>query len=190
MTARTHDAIAFASLISIATFYPPSALNLMTLVGSIIAADIGSLLPDLDQASNRLWDLLPAGDTMGKIFRRLFWSHRTLSHSILGTYTFYIFLQWLLFKIINPAILNPQIILVSIMVGYLSHLLADSFTKEGLPLFFPFKITIGLPPIKTFRIKTGKFVENLIIFPSVWIYLIFFIYYNQDKLLVILRLIN
>src|SRR3989338_7333367 len=83
MTARTHDAFAFASLLTVAVLFPPASLNLVTLVGGIVANIIGSLIPDMDQASNRLWDLLPAGDHLGKIFRRLFLKHRTLSHSLL-----------------------------------------------------------------------------------------------------------
>jgi membrane-bound metal-dependent hydrolase YbcI (DUF457 family) len=83
MTARTHDASAFASLVTVATLHPPKNLNLMTLVGSIIAADIGSLIPDLDDAGNRLWDLLPAGDRVGKMLRKIFFRHRTLSHSVI-----------------------------------------------------------------------------------------------------------
>lgn len=190
MTNRTHDAIAFASLISLALLFPPSSLNLMTLITSIVAADIGAMIPDMDQAGNKLWDLLPAGETMGKIFRRVFYEHRTFSHSILGTFLIFKGLQIVLIKLLNPSFLNTHIILTCLMIGYLSHLVADAFTKEGLPLLFPMKLSFGFPPLKAFRIKTGKFVENFLIFPSIWIYIIALIYYNQDKLIKIINLIQ
>lgn len=190
MTARTHDAFAFASLVTVAAFYPPGSLNLMTLVVAVVAADIGSLMPDMDQAGNRLWDLFPAGDTVGKVFRRIFYKHRTLSHSLVGLLLIYKFFDWFLIKILNPEFINPEVILVSIMVGIVSHLLADSLTKEGLPLFFPLKFSVGFPPIEVLRIRTGKWIENLIIYPGAWVYLIIFIYLNQERLVGVLRLVN
>ncbi len=72
MTSRTHDIFAFASLITVAANYPPLTLNAATLVTSLIGSVIGSLLPDIDQATNRLWDLLPAGNSLGKVFRKLY----------------------------------------------------------------------------------------------------------------------
>ena len=86
MTARTHDAFAFAGLITVATHFPPTSLNLTTLFAAVVGNIVGSLIPDMDQASNRLWDLLPAGDHLAKIFRRLFLKHRTLTHSFLGVF--------------------------------------------------------------------------------------------------------
>lgn len=190
MTARTHDAIAFASLITASVIYPPKSLNLMTLFAAVVAADVGTLIPDMDQAGNRLWDLLPAGDTVGKVFRRVFYKHRTISHSILGVFAIYRLLNWLLPKFLNPNFVNPMIILYSIMIGYISHLVADSFTKDGLPLLFPFRINFGIPPIKKLRITTGKWFENLVIFPGVWVYLIWLINAKQQVLISVLKLVS
>ena len=190
MTARTHDAFAFASLVSVAAYYPPESLNLFTLFAAIIGNNIGALMPDMDSAGNRLWDLLPAGDVLGKVFRRIFYKHRTLSHSFLGVFLIYQLLAWVLPKFLNPSFIDPHIVLISIMIGYLSHLLADSMTKEGLPLLFPFKIDFGIPPIEGLRITTGKWLERYIVYPSVWIYLIFFIYYNQDRLADVIKLVG
>lgn len=190
MTARTHDAFAFASLITVATFYPPTSLNLLTVFTALIGNIIGALIPDMDQASNRLWDLLPAGDKLAKVFRRVFIKHRTLSHSILGAFLIYKGLQWLLPKILNSAFVDQRIVLASIMVGYLSHLLADSLTKEGLPIFFPLKLNLGLPPLKAFRITTGKWVEKVLILPAVALYLLWLISTHQDKLLALINSIS
>ena len=187
MTARTHDAFAFASLVTIAAYYPPESLNLMTLFASVVAADIGALIPDMDQAGNRLWDLLPAGDTLGKYFRRIFYKHRTITHSLIGVFVIYKGLGWLLPKLLNSTFVNPQVIFISIMIGCVSHLIADSFTKEGLPLFFPFKFEIGFPPISKLRITTGSWLENFIVLPGIAVYIIWFISVNQEQLISIIR---
>ncbi|MFC1711515.1 metal-dependent hydrolase [Patescibacteria group bacterium] len=96
----------------------------------------------------------------------------------------------ILIKFLNPDFINPNIILSSIMIGYISHLIADSFTKKGLPFLYPIKLNFGFPPVKKFRIKTGKFVENFLVFPLAWVYLITIIYFNQDKLIKIINLIQ
>ena len=147
MTARTHDAIAFTSLFAVAVYISPAELNLYTLFAAIIGNQIGSILPDIDQAGNRLWDFLPAGDTLGKYLRRIFYKHRTITHSIIGVVIIFIFFGWLLPKIFNATVINPQIVLVAIMIGVIAHLVADSFTEEGIPLFFPLKLKFGIPPI-------------------------------------------
>lgn len=189
MTARTHDAFAFASLITFAVFFPPENLNLLTLSAAIVGNIVGALIPDMDQASNRLWDLLPMGDHLAKVFRRLFYKHRTLSHSILGMVIIYKLLDWGLPQLLNPTHVDSHIVFVSVMIGYASHLLADSLTKEGLPLFFPLPFEIGIPPIRYFRITTGKFVENFLVLPGVGLYILFFIREYQSELVTILRLV-
>lgn len=190
MTARTHDAIAFASLVTIATFYPPSSLNLPTVFISIVGNIVGALIPDIDQASNRLWDLLPAGNFLGRVLKRLFLKHRSLTHSILGVYLLYRILDWFLPKILNSGYVDINIIFASIMIGYISHLLADSLTKEGLPLLFPFGIRFGFPPFSALRITTGKWIENFIILPGTAAYLLWFIGRNQNQILTIIRLLT
>lgn len=187
MTARTHDAFAFASLVTVAVFYPPESITILTLFVAIVANIVGALIPDMDQASNRLWDLLPWGDELGRVFRRIFYKHRTLSHSLLGAFLISKVLEWGLPKLLNPAFINPDIIFISMMIGYISHLVADSMTKEGLPLFFPFPFEIGFPPIKALRITTGKWFEKYIVLPSVGVYLIWFIFTYQDTLTNILQ---
>ena len=190
MTSRTHDAFAFASLVTVAAFFPPESLKLTTLIVSVIGADVGALLPDLDQAGNRLWDILPSGDNLGRIFRRIFYKHRTLTHSIIGIFGIYKLLEWLLPKLLNSSYIDPNIVLASIMIGYISHLVSDSFTEDGLPLLFPIGITIGIPPIRRLRIKTGKWFENFVFYPTIWIYLVWFIHTNQEKLLAVINLVG
>jgi inner membrane protein len=188
MTARTHDIAAFASLLTVAVYFPPSSLNVPTIITSSIGSVIGSLMPDLDQESNRLWDLLPAGDFFGSLLKNIFLAHRTISHSLLGTFVVYKILGWLLFKFLNPDFIDIQIVRTSIMVGFVSHLLMDALTEEGLPLFFPLKLKVGFPPVRRWRIKTGKWFEKFVVFPAIIVYIVWFSISNKEKLLGVLKL--
>ncbi len=190
MTARTHDLIAFSSLVTVATISPPSALNLYTLFACILGNVIGSQIPDMDQAGNRLWDLLPGGNNVGRILRKVFYKHRTITHSLLGLFVIYKLLDVVLSKIFAEGVIESNLLLISIMIGYVSHLIADSLTEEGIPLLFPFKFTFGFPPVKPWRMKTGKWFENLVVYPSVVAYLFIFIAENKDKLLDLIRLVT
>jgi inner membrane protein len=190
MTSRTHDIIAFASLATVAATNPPHSLNVFTLFVVIIGNIVGALVPDLDQATNRLWDLLPAGNFVGNILRHLMLQHRTISHSILGAFIFYKLLQFVLPKIFNPSFVNLHIAVIAIMIGFISHLAADMVTKEGIPLFFPFPFKIGFPPIEALRITTGKFVEKFIVFPGVLVYLGWFVIHKKEAFLFLIKLIR
>jgi inner membrane protein len=141
MVARTHNAIAFASLITIAGIFPPNEINLTTLVGVIIGNNIGALIPDMDTSGNYLWGLLPQGQFLGKFLRKIFYKHRTITHSLLGMFLVYKFLDFLLHKLFNENFVDVNLILVSIMIGFVSHLIADSLTEEGIPLLYPIPLT-------------------------------------------------
>lgn len=187
MTARTHDVIAFAMLATAAIYFPPNDINTPTIIASIIGNIVGSLIPDMDQASNRLWDLLPAGDYIGRVLRRVFLGHRTLSHSLLGFYFFYKLFEFILPKFLNAGVLNIEIVFASIMIGIFSHLVADAVTKDGIPLLFPIKFKFGFPPFSFLRIKTGGFLENFVVLPGIAIYIIALINNNQDKFIDLLK---
>lgn len=187
MTARTHDAIAFASLITIAAFNPPESLNLITAGSAIVANIVGATLPDIDQATNRLWDFLPGGDYLGKVLGKLFMGHRNLTHSLLGLFLVFKGLEFILPRVLNPQFVDANIVFAAIMIGYISHLASDSVTKEGLPLLFPSKLHFGFPPLKFMRITTGKWIENLIILPGTAIYIFWFIGRNQEMFINLLH---
>ena len=190
MTSRTHDLIAFSFLITVAAFYPPSSLNLTTLISCFVGNVTGSLLPDIDQASNRLWDMLPGGNFVGKILKNLFLQHRALSHSFLGMYLLYKGLEFVLPRIFNPLYVDTKLIYYSIMIGAISHLAADSLTERGLPLLFPLKFKFGFPPFKSWRIVTGGWFEKIVIFPVTIAYLFWFVFENKDRLIKILNLVK
>lgn len=190
MTARTHDLIAFGSLVTAAAYFPPNKLNITTFFTCLIANIVGALIPDMDQATNRLWDLLPAGNIVGKIFRKLMLEHRTVSHSILGVFIIYKLSAILIPKLLNPIYINTNLVVASLMIGFVSHILADSLTKEGIPLFFPIKFKIGIPPLEFLRVSTGKFMEKFIIFPGVLVYILWFTYTKKEIFLNLVKLIR
>src|SRR3990167_7931732 len=103
MTARTHDLIAFASLLTVASYNPPGELNISTVVTCLVGSVVGALAPDMDQATNRLWDMLPAGNLVGRLLRNLMLRHRTISHSFLGIFLFYKLLDFAVPRLLKPA---------------------------------------------------------------------------------------
>jgi len=187
MTARTHDAIAFASLITVASLNPPESLNLFTVGAAVVGNVIGATIPDLDQAGNKLYKLLPGGNYLGKLLRRLFLGHRAFSHSILGFYVMSLIIQLITMRLLNPNYVNAKLVFDAMMIGYISHLVADMFTKDGLPLLFPLPFRFGIPPISAFRITTGSWIENLVVLPGTAAYIFWFIGRNQQQILEILR---
>lgn len=190
MTARTHDAFAFASLLTVAAYFPPASLNVTTLGASVIGNIVGCLIPDMDQASNRLWDLLPLGDSLGRVFKNVFLGHRNITHSLLGLLLIYKIIGFILVRVLNPQYVDVNIVFASVMIGYVSHLIADSVTKEGLPLFFPFKFKIGFPPFSFLRIKTGTWIEKFIVFPSIITYIILFVGSHRDQFAAIFNMVS
>ncbi len=181
MTGKTHSVIALSSLLLVGCLTEPKGLGTMNVILMMMANSIGAMLPDIDQASNKLWSLLPIGNVGGRLVRKIFLGHRTITHSILGVWIVYELLKAILPMIFNPNGINSGLIATSLMVGYISHLLADSLTEEGLPIFFPLAVRVGFPPIRSWRIKTGRWFENLIIFPGVSLF-VFWLLWTQRSL--------
>ncbi|MBS3168782.1 metal-dependent hydrolase [Candidatus Woesearchaeota archaeon] len=136
---RTH--LAFGFLIGLLT------LNLLDIKYQIIFVLLVmtfSSLPDIDHPKSKLGRILiPISIIINLIFK-----HRKFFHSL-----FIPLILFILFKY-----LNLEIIAFPIAIGYISHLMGDSITKEGIaPLYPLFKFRIRGP------IKTGKFLENILL---------------------------
>jgi membrane-bound metal-dependent hydrolase YbcI (DUF457 family) len=91
---------------------------------------------------------------------------------LIGIGLVYYGVNWLLFKLLNTNFVDINIVVNSLMIGYLSHLILDGLTEGGLPLLWPLKWKFGFPPIKSWRIKTGRWFENWIVFPGLVIYIL------------------
>lgn len=102
----------------------------------VIGALIGSLIPDIDTKKSKL----------GKynFFIRLkcirkYVKHRGITHSIIGLVSF-MFISNILFDVISTT---------GIVIGIISHLIADMSTVSGIQLLWPKPIKISFANLKT-----------------------------------------
>ncbi|OPX47194.1 metal-dependent hydrolase [Clostridium thermobutyricum] len=140
-------------------------------------ANLGSVFPDIDMKGSYISKRYPL---LSKAFKKC--KHRGLTHSFIFLSILYVIALALSF------ISHENIVVISIcggfLIGYISHLVLDLLTKEGIELFFPFRANIRL-----FNIKTGskgektfhKFLKLIIaIFLIYNVYLISIRYFHID----------
>ncbi len=183
MTARTHDvaAITFLGLVFVAS--PLQKISITTFLLCVLFNQIGGVLPDIDQPTAPLWKNLPISRPIGRIVdKTLLGGHRFITHSLLGLFIFSLLLS-LLFGLFKSTSINFNLVLVSFFIGYLSHLVMDSFTKEGVPWLLPITKKIGFPPLKKMRITTGSWVEHLVVLPLLVIFSLLLLTNNYNLLL-------
>jgi len=108
---------------------------------------LGSLLPDIDHPNSKL----------GKFVKPIGWvvEHRGFFHSLLFLF---------LITLVSISFFKQP---YALPLGALSHLISDSFTKQGIKVFFPFKFRLNG------FIVTGSIVENL--FQIICVITIFFL---------------
>ena len=188
MTARTHDLAAFSTLSIVYLTMPNEQLTLATCVVALLANLIGGIAPDIDQPTAPLWRNLPVGKYLGKIFDKLLGGHRFISHSILGLVIFgYLFHLLIIFlQPIMPSV-NIGIVWWAFTLGMISHLVMDTLTKEGVPWLLPLPYKFGIPPLKSWRITTGKRVETWIVFPLLLVFITTFYLIKYQHVLYILH---
>ena len=161
MTGKTH--LAAGALSSLFVLVLGSEYNFIFLFVGIL----GGLFPDLDASEAKIHHigisitrkikikpfLIPA-----KIISTVF-KHRGWLHSFLGLFFFSSVLASMLYYF---EVKNFFKIIFVFSVAYFSHLLTDSATKSGVPLFYPItkKHFYFLP--KQFRLKTGSIFESFI----------------------------
>lgn len=167
MTGRTHDLAAFTALNIVFITHPPPAMTIATVIAALGANMIGGLLPDIDNATADIWDKVRGGRIIGYLIQPLIGGHRMISHSLLGIFIVGYLLKNIILPVIGKIILvDMNTVFDALMIGYISHLIVDSFTTQGIPLLFPIPIRVGFPPNKHLRIKTGGIFEKILIFPG------------------------
>ncbi len=112
---------------------------------ALALACAGALLPDIDHP--RSWVGLRLGIVSRPIAAAL--GHRGFTHSLLAALACLLLLHD---EGASRAIAAP------LVVGYLSHLVADLLTPGGLPLAWPLKRRFSLP-----LCRTGSLLEPLIV---------------------------
>ncbi len=187
MTARTHDLGALTALGIVVLLNPIGQVTLATVLVALLANQIGGIVPDIDQPTAPFWRNLPVGKIFGRFFDKMLGGHRFITHSLLGVLLFG-FLAKLLLIFLHPIMPHVNIGLVwwAFIIGMLSHLVMDTFTKEGVPWLLPIPIKFGLPPVKSLRITTGKGGER-IIFLSLLAFDIWFLASRYSELLTIVH---
>ena len=148
---RTHLAFSLLIALLIITFF-----NIQDKIYFMIILVLASSFPDIDSDKSKIGRRFPI---FSKLIN-LFFGHRGIFHSIFPPlillFTFWYF--------------DLFYIGLAIFIGYLTHLIADSITLEGINFLYPFS---------SFRIKglirTGSLVESLlflmlIIINSLFIY--------------------
>lgn len=168
MTDKTHQALGFAAAAAgyFAT-YPNEPLT-WGIAGTVVTgAFVGSFLPDIDQPTANFWDSVPLGGFVGKLAPRALGGHRNLSHSILGYLLGSALMYWIVTTVFREGLFDVKLFMLAFELGFLAHLAADAVTVQGIPLFWPIGDNMGFPPrpFHGIRMVTGKWFENLVVFP-------------------------
>ncbi len=188
MTGRTHDMAAFTALSVVVVTQSLPHITLATGIVAIVANLAGGIAPDIDQPTAPFWRNLPIGKYIGKTFDKFLGGHRFLSHSILGVFIFGFLFHYIL-QVFTPSFprLNMQVIWWAFMIGFVSHLVMDTFTTEGVPWLLPIPVKFGIPPLKAFRIKTGGLIERFGVFPALLFISVYLIYAHYETVKMVLH---
>lgn len=164
MTSTTHQMFALLSALILLSLYP---VSLGPLIGTmaVIATMVGALTPDLDQPTANIWRRMIGGNTIGNVFKAFSGGHRHLTHSFVGIIGIGLALDWAIFNLLNPAYTDTAFaIWMAFMIGYISHPIADTFTDQGVPWFWPLHFKIRIPPgPEEVRVTTDSFVERVLV---------------------------
>lgn len=135
MMLRTHVAI----VVLIILLFLPYVSNEFIFIPVVLFA---CLLPDIDTGFSTI------GKFQGGRVIQFLVRHRGLFHSLTFCFALTFFLAVFL-----PVVALP------FFLGYSLHLIADSFTREGIKPFWPYKM------VSSWKLRTGSLMEtNLFIF--------------------------
>ena len=159
MTAPTH--IAFG-LLTVAGSFSLFSMSFHRNLPAVACAIIGSLLPDVDFPKSSIGRMMPFASI--PIERR--WGHRTITHSLLCMLA--------LSVVTLPLLAWQSARYAAIILGYMSHLIADSATKSGVPLFYPHPTVCVFLGSARYRVKTGSLMGEGVVFVVVIMLLMVF----------------
>ena len=136
MTGKTHQII--GQTVGLTTYFAlsSSGYDPATFAFTVVVSSVAALLPDIDQSSSSLWRSIPLGRAAGAVVDP-FIKHRNLSHSIIGIAIVGAVVYWLTSLMPSYWGVNGHVILWVTLSSYISHLVADMVTVEGIPLVFP-----------------------------------------------------
>lgn len=162
MKGVTHAIIGPLGLAGLAAFtaMAPWPHNPFGIAQLAAVAAVAALLPDIDSDEAAIRQVTGTARSRGLLGRamsfalRLATGHRgALTHSLVA---------WLLCSFLAGMYFYGNMFFVAFSIGYLSHLVADALTPQGVPLFWPvYRGRIRLLP-RRFAIPTGSAAEYIL----------------------------
>ena len=177
MQGRNHLILAMAVPIATGVFIGPETMPPGPLPWGALA--LGSLLPDLDGGGSIAYmgNLLPRSITPAPLRAALNGLGRAVSDVIRATFGHRNALHWpvwgVLMFIAGRYLGLPWLMWLGI--GYVLHILGDSLTIAGVPLFGP----IIRKDISFFPMRTGGFLEN-VLSVGLWLFVAWGVYQLVD----------
>lgn len=133
-----------------------SGINIFSSPWLVLTSLIASLLPDIDHPKSIVGRLVKP---ISKWLNRHY-GHRTITHS-----AFVLILSTVVFSLFEKVIADQTSLSLTFFYSYLSHLLLDMMTLQGVPLLYPFfRNPFVLPANPRFRLRTGDMKAETIIF--------------------------
>lgn len=130
------------------TFYSYQASNVFELIVGAATAILGSLLPDIDHPKSWIGHRLKGISTfIASIFGHRNFFHSPLALGILFGLCWYLF-QGSIFVFASNAF----------CLGYLTHLIGDWITSQGIPIFWPIKKRFRSP----LSFRSGGIIEHTV----------------------------
>ncbi|MCV2531086.1 MAG: metal-dependent hydrolase [Candidatus Lightella neohaematopini] len=156
MTAEGHIYFAISNIILIKKTKLIQSMANSDWYHIILGGLITCLLPDIDHPKSFIgkrlkWLSIP----IYKIF-----GHRSFTHSLL--------LIIIIIICINIKQINiPIDVIYAMIIGYISHIIADILTPAGIPLLWPYNKKFSIPIIKKSNIRIERLISIIIIIYSV-----------------------
>lgn len=163
MKGGSHLLVSYAALYATHRLIVPLAASPVDWLVILGAASVGALLPDVDSDESAIRQATHTARSNGCLGRlsslgisAITGGHRNFTHTLAawGMFTVLFLMGAMQFRVIGAA--------VAFSIAYLSHLLADALTVQGVPLLWPLKFDVHLLP-RPLRIRTGSFAEYAVI---------------------------
>lgn len=117
-----------------------------------LIAMASSLLPDIESPDSFIGRKLPIISHGNK----LVFGHRQVFHSLIGALAFF-----LISLILVKGFHLPINYAMAVFIGYLSHLVLDSFNPAGVPWLWPLEFRLKIPVT-----QPGGIIERFILLPG------------------------
>ena len=164
MTGKGHIMFSIASAIFAKRFSLTEIIAQADWWHLIPATMLTSILPDIDHPQSILGQRL---FFLSRLISRIF-GHRGFTHSLLASVMILI-----IFKIyIINYLLLPLDVIQGMILGYYSHIIADTLTPAGVPLLWPLKWKFRIPIlnnkkyVKLERILCFSLIACSILYPT------------------------